>query len=212
MSAQAIDLTDMTFGQLKVIRRQQVAAKSGTPVQWLCKCKCGKEVVVYSNHLRSGKTKSCGCQQYVRGEDLTGREFCNLKVVKRVETPPENIHLKPTSWWLCKCKCGREVIKSREYLRATRKASCGCLMTQALRIAHESSIRQREQHRKAVNLAALPVSYNTHTCPRCGKIFETFGCGWAYKYDGKLYCRWSCVRAAEKEAAEAKGRDKDERT
>ena len=30
---------------------------------WLCKCDCGKEVIVQGAHLRSGKTKSCGCYQ-----------------------------------------------------------------------------------------------------------------------------------------------------
>ena len=30
---------------------------------WLCQCDCGKESVVGSGQLRSGKTKSCGCYQ-----------------------------------------------------------------------------------------------------------------------------------------------------
>ena len=28
---------------------------------WKCRCKCGREVVVRGNHLRSNKVKSCGC-------------------------------------------------------------------------------------------------------------------------------------------------------
>jgi hypothetical protein len=31
---------------------------------WLCKCDCGKEVVVRAGNLASGCTKSCGCAQY----------------------------------------------------------------------------------------------------------------------------------------------------
>ncbi len=30
-------------------------------VQWLCKCDCGKEVIVQGKCLRGGKTSSCGC-------------------------------------------------------------------------------------------------------------------------------------------------------
>lgn len=28
---------------------------------WNCKCKCGKETIVYSDKLKTGHTKSCGC-------------------------------------------------------------------------------------------------------------------------------------------------------
>ena len=29
--------------------------------QWKCQCKCGNEIIVSGNHLRTGHTKSCGC-------------------------------------------------------------------------------------------------------------------------------------------------------
>lgn len=28
---------------------------------WLCKCDCGKEIIVFSSNLIKGNTKSCGC-------------------------------------------------------------------------------------------------------------------------------------------------------
>ena len=30
---------------------------------WLCRCDCGKELVVVGQHLRNGNTQSCGCFQ-----------------------------------------------------------------------------------------------------------------------------------------------------
>ena len=60
-----IDLTGQPFGRLIVIR-EYGRDKHGN-VLWLCRClgkngnDCGKEVVVTSNHLRSGHTQSCGC-------------------------------------------------------------------------------------------------------------------------------------------------------
>lgn len=54
-----IDLRGQKFGRLTVIERAE-NAKCGE-ARWLCKCACGKEVVVFGNALRSGNTSSCGC-------------------------------------------------------------------------------------------------------------------------------------------------------
>jgi hypothetical protein len=53
-----LDLTGKTFGLLTVVSR---APKKNRYTQWICKCKCGKEAVVYSTNLMSGSTNSCGC-------------------------------------------------------------------------------------------------------------------------------------------------------
>jgi len=54
-----IDLTGKVFGRLTVIRRSENSTIG--KVKWLCKCLCGNEKSVTSNHLQSGHTKSCGC-------------------------------------------------------------------------------------------------------------------------------------------------------
>ena len=65
-----IDLTGQTINRLLVIR-EYGRTKSGK-VTWLCRClgkngdDCGNEVVVRSDHLLSGNTKSCGCLQRER--------------------------------------------------------------------------------------------------------------------------------------------------
>ena len=53
-----IDLTGRQFGRLTVIGRYESSCHN---TRWLCKCECGEVRVVYGNHLRSGRTKSCGC-------------------------------------------------------------------------------------------------------------------------------------------------------
>ena len=53
------DLVGQKFGRLKVIRREG-STKEGR-AQWLCKCECGREIVVGGTLLRRGFTKSCGC-------------------------------------------------------------------------------------------------------------------------------------------------------
>lgn len=54
-----IDLTGQKFGRLTVI--EEVGRSNQRTVKWRCKCECGNETIVCSNHLRSGTVKSCGC-------------------------------------------------------------------------------------------------------------------------------------------------------
>lgn len=61
------DLTGMTFGLLKVIRR---APNRGKRVMWECECQCENKTIkiVAGTELKTGRTKSCGC--YKRKVDL----------------------------------------------------------------------------------------------------------------------------------------------
>jgi hypothetical protein len=56
-----IDLTGQKFERLTVILRKDIA--NDGHILWLCKCKCGKEIIISSHSLKSGNTKSCGCLQ-----------------------------------------------------------------------------------------------------------------------------------------------------
>ena len=63
-----IDLTNKQFGNLTVMYRVYPNNLTKKHTYWKCKCKCGKETVVSSNHLRTGHTKSCGCSHnYLKG-------------------------------------------------------------------------------------------------------------------------------------------------
>ena len=48
----------LRYGRLVVIERHSQASRAA---YWLCRCDCGKTVVVKGTNLRCGKTKSCGC-------------------------------------------------------------------------------------------------------------------------------------------------------
>lgn len=54
-------------------------------------------------------------------EDLTGREFGYLKVIKYSHTPEGEC-----SYWLCECKCGNIKPMSRVVLVHNRAKTCGC--------------------------------------------------------------------------------------
>lgn len=55
-----IDLTGKHFGMLVVLERDQ-SSKTASP-KWICKCQCGNIKSISSQALRTGRTKSCGCQ------------------------------------------------------------------------------------------------------------------------------------------------------
>ena len=61
------DLTGQRFGMLTVIGREPgnyYTPDSITAItRWRCRCDCGKETVVLRTNLRSGMSKSCGCQR-----------------------------------------------------------------------------------------------------------------------------------------------------
>lgn len=60
--SQRKDMTGQQFGYLKVICCGG-PYKGKKSLGWLCRCRCGKEVVVWGPLLRNGNTKSCGCRK-----------------------------------------------------------------------------------------------------------------------------------------------------
>ncbi|MDO4307225.1 MAG: AP2 domain-containing protein [Eubacteriales bacterium] len=54
-----IDLTGERFGRLTVLSKY--GTTKDRQIVWLCKCDCGREIIVKSGNLKSGHTRSCGC-------------------------------------------------------------------------------------------------------------------------------------------------------
>lgn len=73
-----IDRTGQRFGKLTILdRAEDYVAKNGKKhVRWRCVCDCGKETVVDTCQLVSGKTKSCGCLR--RGNIKHGGRYDRL--------------------------------------------------------------------------------------------------------------------------------------
>jgi len=77
-----VDETGNKYGKLTVISR--VKNNDIGKAQWLCKCDCGKNVVVVSSQLRLGKTKSCGCLRHTatalpNGESAFNNVYSRIK-------------------------------------------------------------------------------------------------------------------------------------
>ena len=103
-----IDEVGKRYGRLTVLPRSEEYKKKTTRAYWNCQCECGNTTVVSGAHLRRGSIQSCGCLQKEKTansnkeklNDLTGQQFGNLTVIKRIENK------KKQTAWLCKCKCG----------------------------------------------------------------------------------------------------------
>lgn len=117
-----LDLTGDRYGKLTVIGR---APDIGGQAAWLCHCDCGNDTVVRMCDLRSGHTKSCGC--LARRQDLTGRTFGRLTVMKRAGI------LGKSAAWLCSCTCHNEIVVRADNLLSGSTRSCGCLRRDLMR-------------------------------------------------------------------------------
>jgi hypothetical protein len=61
MSKPRINLEQQKFGRLTVIEFSHVNKHKHTC--WKCQCDCGNDLIVSTNSLRKGRTRSCGCLQ-----------------------------------------------------------------------------------------------------------------------------------------------------
>jgi hypothetical protein len=121
MGRKIMDLVGRRFGRLTVIK--EAGRNQRGQVRWLCRCDCGNEKIVLADNLRSGSTKSCGCQQHNNHStliDLTGRRFGRLLVLRR------NGSISNYAAWICQCDCGKIVTVSSKHLLDGRTVSCGC--------------------------------------------------------------------------------------
>ncbi len=57
--SKVIDLIEQQFGRLIVLQRADNSKRGQS--RWLCRCDCGKKIIIQGGNLKNGHTKSCGC-------------------------------------------------------------------------------------------------------------------------------------------------------
>lgn len=78
-----VDLTGKKFNRLEVLRFVKTDKYYNS--YWLCKCECGKQLIVTAGALRSGHSKSCGCYMKERSRELClSRNFTHGKCHTRL--------------------------------------------------------------------------------------------------------------------------------
>ena len=120
------DLTNETFGELKVISLDTDNSQKGA--YWLCQCSCGNIKSIAAKSLKSGQTKSCGCKQALWSSLFNSTElkqgdiFGKWRVIKK-----DNDNLGSGSRYICQCDCGITKSVSTSSLLDGSSLSCGCM-------------------------------------------------------------------------------------
>lgn len=120
------DLTNKKIGLLTAIKYNNKDNQG--KCMWLWRCDCGKEKVIRSGDVMSGKTKSCGCIPRRIPENLTGQKFNRYTFIKESGKDKYGHIL-----WLCRCDCGTEKIIIATQVKCGRVKSCGCFLRESSR-------------------------------------------------------------------------------
>jgi len=147
----------------------------------VCDCDCGnKGHIAYSQHIRSGRTSSCGCVRkgnpnfkpcYPKGViqvNVDGKRYGRLVVQHSYFKEDGKRYL----WMKCDCGNEREYPYTRLFWLKTNKLGCGCQQN-----------RQQEEMRARVGTTVNgwfikdvvyrdKVAYYVTLCPKCGREVE----------------------------------------
>jgi hypothetical protein len=134
-----IDLTGQQFGRLVAIENvEKPEHLKSKGIYWRCKCSCGNEKIVSADNLKSGHTQSCGCISQEKLDDLTGKKFGRLTVLKRAKNDDSG-----NTRWKCRCDCGNEKIIQGGCLKNGTQVSCGCFNREQTSESFENLIGQK---------------------------------------------------------------------
>ena len=142
------DLTGKQFGEWTVLNKEGYL--------WRCRCTCGKERLIGSGELNSGKTKSCG-HDYNEFKDLTGKTFGHWKVIEYLGN----------GMYKCQCDCADLTIKAirgQDLLRGAT-TSCGCSKVNKIKQTlyeryGETAPNKIENPRTTEQITAVESKYN----------------------------------------------------
>lgn len=119
------DLTGSRAGKLLLLERKRENKKTF----YYCKCDCGNEKWIRSDHITSKKhpTRSCGClskETLFKAKDISGKRFGRLISINPTK---ERDKYTGSVIWECKCDCGNNKKVSSADLMDGGVLSCGCL-------------------------------------------------------------------------------------
>lgn len=140
------------FFERLLVQKRKGSDKYGKAL-WECLCECGKIVIVSSNHLLNGNTKSCGC---LRKEKLSGKNNCNW----RGGITPENRRIRCSYEY----KVWRAFVFERDNYTCQHCGQRGGTL-------HADHIKKFADHKEL----RLTVDNGRTLCVACHKKTDTYG-------------------------------------
>lgn len=125
------DLTDMRFGELKVIKYM------GKDNKWLCECSCGALVEKTSKHLRNGVCKTCGNQHSANLNKQQLQKIVPKYLTKKLKYKPAGDwtvlgQASRDGYYICQCICGYKREMSNSSIYNARKNNYQCRHTKII--------------------------------------------------------------------------------
>lgn len=178
------DLTGKTFHWWTVLKEAK-RSRFGA-IQWLCKCRCGKEGTITGGSLRSGDSKSCGCWKRGKYENDGGWIVISCKMcgkLRRAKIDPRQGSPK-----YCSYPC---MYADKEALRAKAVISTAIRRTPESRAKTSAANRVRyqdpEQRRKTGE-----ISHKVQAGWEWKEVLCVCGCGGTVRYKARTPRRkWS---------------------
>lgn len=140
------------------------------------------------------------------GDSLVGVTWGWWEVIAPAARPAGNTVQVRGTWWLCRCRCGREVVMPRQYIRTKQSNNCGCRRRKAEKPLMDAEIC-RQKKPEPIRLSRqdeinLRGNITMARCYRCKKVFEKISPDWKYaERDNhgreRYYCSWHCFRGDE---------------
>lgn len=182
MGRSSIDLTGQQFHYLTVIERVDTTADGHA--QWRCKCQCGNEILVGSNSLRKGTTKSCGCWNKLVATQKAKENYHNLtnkRYGRLIAKEYLGSNGKGDSLWRCECDCGNtNFVTTSHHLVSGNTQSCGCLRSKGesiiQQILDKANIHYNRQHTfpDLIYTSGVPVRFDFYL-PDYNRLIEFDG-------------------------------------
>ena len=99
------DLVSQTFGRLTVLEETEERSSTGRGIVWICRCSCGNNIKTTTNHLTTGRTKSCGCLHKERSAEqgrLSAKDFSKI-VINGVLFIEQSVKSHHNYKWRARC-------------------------------------------------------------------------------------------------------------
>ena len=164
------DYVGQTFGELTVLSlnvektnesiQKQLDGRIKKSVKyWECLCSCGNIIDVSA--CKIGKRTSCGCDNKKKKNErlnlLVGQKYSNLTIIdvdyernEKEEIRFKNGEIKRQSsdFYICECDCGNIRSVSINDLKSGNTKSCGCYLSQALKISFQKNKKYNKYEEK----------------------------------------------------------------